>query len=91
MKYLKFVFIKWIPLAVVVSLTAVLVFGAVQQAIRQLANSPQVQMAEDIADVYASGMAQDFSAQHRWDIVRTLTPFIMIFDAQGRPVAGSAS
>ena len=90
MKYLKLVFIKWIPLAVVVSLTAVLVFGAVQQAIRQTANSPQVQMAEDVADVYNSGMTEDFSVQHRWDIAKTLTPFIMIFDAEGRPTAGNA-
>ena len=90
MKNSKHIFLQWLPFVVMGTLTAMLVFGAVQQTMRQTANSPQVQIAEDVAAVYASGQAQDFSAQGRRDISKTLSPFIIVFDAAGKPIAGNA-
>ena len=39
----------WIPIAVAVTGLAALVCGAIQQDLRQSANDPQVQLAEDAA------------------------------------------
>jgi hypothetical protein len=81
----------WLPLAVAITLLAALVYGAVQQDLRQSANEPQVQLAEDAAAQLDDG-ASIFSVEptESVDIGRSLAPYLMIFDAQGQPVASSA-
>jgi len=40
----------WVPLAVVATVMAGMVYGVAQQVLRQSANDPQIQLAGDVAD-----------------------------------------
>jgi hypothetical protein len=78
----------WLPLAVTIAVLAVVMYGAAQQLLRQSANDPQVQMAEDAAAGLDQG--REPVAGDPVDIATSLTPYLIVFDAQGRPVSGSA-
>ena len=68
-----------------------LIYAAVQQDIRQGANDPQIQMAEDIAAKLANGeQVQNVVPSEKVDIAKSLAPYVIIFDANGNPVASSA-
>jgi hypothetical protein len=91
MDHLRHILRIWVPLAVAVSGLAGLVYGAVQQDLRQSANDPQIQMAEDTAAALAGGAAAE--SQLPGGIVpmeSSLAPFVMIFDADGKLAASSA-
>jgi hypothetical protein len=45
----------WLPLAALTTALCGLVYLAVQQALRQAANDPQIQMAEDAAYILSQG------------------------------------
>lgn len=71
----------WIPLAIVITVVCGLVYLSVQQNIRQSANDPQIQMAEDAATSLNSGKdLVEFIPASRIDISKSLAPFIIIFD-----------
>lgn len=87
------VVLKWLPLAVAITLVSLVIYLAVQQGYRMSANDPQIQMAEDAA----TRLAADIPAQ---SIVGTgvveiggvrgsLAPYLVVFDDGGRPVASS--
>ena len=81
----------WLPLAVAITGLAALVYGAVQQDLRQSANDPQVQMAEDAAAQLDAGVSPtSLVADKPVDIGRSLAPYLMVFNAAGVPVASSA-
>jgi hypothetical protein len=81
----------WLPVAVAVTGLAALVYGAVQQDMRQSANDPQVQLAEDAAtQLDAGALPSSVVPSMTVDIGRSLAPFVMVFDATGSPVASSA-
>jgi len=83
---------KWLPLAVATVCLCALVYLAVQQSLRQGANDPQIQMAEDAAASLKAGASVDSvvpSAQV--EIASSLAPFIMVFDSAGNVVASSAT
>lgn len=79
---------SYIPLAVAVTLLAGLTYAILQQALRQGANDPQIQMAKDAAAALATG--QTLPNTPTVDIAASLAPYLIVFDAQGRPVSGSA-
>jgi len=68
-----------------------IIFGTIyvagQQVLRQSANDPQIQMAEDTATALASGSSApaDFMPASRqpFDITKSLAPFTIIFDSGG--------
>jgi hypothetical protein len=63
----------------------------VQQDIRQSANNPQIQIAEDAAVKLAGGQSvQDVVPSEKVDIGTSLAPYLIIFDANGNPLASSA-
>ncbi|HEX9115975.1 MAG TPA: hypothetical protein VGA61_07900 [Anaerolineae bacterium] len=78
----------WLPLALATGLLAGLIYGVAQQVLRQDANDPQIQMAEDTAALLAQGQQPAPAAPV--DIATSLAPYLIVFDGQGRPVAGSA-
>ena len=49
MRRLRNIFRGWLPFAVVVTAFCALAYATVQQSLRQAANDPQIQMAEDTA------------------------------------------
>ncbi len=66
-------------------------YAVVQQVLRQGANDPQIQMAEDAASKLAAGQsAQTIIPIEKVNIATSIAPFMMVFDANGTPIASSA-
>ena len=81
----------WLLIAIVVTGLIGLVYVAVQQDLRQGANDPQIQMAEDTAAKLANGQSvQNVVPSEKVDIANSLAPYLIIFNANGIPIASSA-
>jgi len=90
MNKIKIIFKVWLPFAVAISAFCALVYGSVQQAFRQGANDPQIQMAEDAADMLAGGGSVDMLVPaSRVSVSKSLAPFLIIYDADGNEIASS--
>ena len=88
---LKTIFKYWLLIAVVVTCLSGLIYGTAQQILRQSADDPQIQMAEDIAAQLANGQQiQSVVPTEKVDIAKSLAPYIIVFDANGNPIASSA-
>ncbi|MDO8689297.1 MAG: hypothetical protein Q7R39_04695 [Dehalococcoidia bacterium] len=62
-----------------------------QQDLRQSANDPQIQMAEDAALAIEKGQApQSVVPSTTVDISKSLAAYLIVFDDAGKPVASSA-
>ncbi len=90
MQIVKNVLRNWLPLGAAITLLSGLVYLAVQQDLRQGANDPQIQMAEDAAQALAQGATVEAVVPAgQVDAARSLAPFVVVFDAQKQPVAAS--
>lgn len=82
----------WVPVGITATLLSIMVYGAIQQYIRQSANDPQVQMAEDAAAKLATGTAPaNLITGDTVDIAKSLAPFTIILDKDGNVLASSGS
>lgn len=85
---------KTIFLLAVVTVIFGTIYVAGQQILRQSANDPQIQMAEDIALKLSTNISvpADFMAPDRTqtDISQSLSPFVMIFDDKNILLESSA-
>jgi hypothetical protein len=73
----------------------VLIFGtgyvAVQQSLRQGANDPQIQLAEDAANKLNRGAtASSVVGSEKVSVSSSLAPFIIVYNSQGNEIASSA-
>lgn len=85
------IFKKWLPLAIATAGLCALVYLSVQQSLRQGANDPQIQMAEDAAASLKAGASiESVVPSAKVEITSSLAPFIMVFDNTGQVVASSA-
>lgn len=85
------IFLPFLPFAVAITLLSGLTFAMGQQVIRQSANDPQVQFAEDTARSISAGNNINPDAfSNKVDISKSLAAFIMVFDAKGNVVASTA-
>lgn len=83
-------FLSWVPLAVAVTVLSGLVYVAVQQSYRQNADDPQVQMVEDAAAQLQAGMQpQEVVGTGKVDMLRSLAPFLIVYDESGQVLAAS--
>jgi hypothetical protein len=83
---------QWLPIAGVAAALCLLVYGAVQQVLRESANDPQIEMAEDAANSFATGtVPQSLAPAATIDMGRSLAPFLIFYDDSGKVVASSAS
>jgi hypothetical protein len=90
MPKVKSILRHWLPLAVVITALCGLVYLAVQQDLRQGANDPQIQIAEDAATALAGGApVESVLPAGRVDVAESLAPFLVVFDGSGGPVASS--
>ena len=81
----------WLLIAIIVSGLTGLLYATVQQVLRSGADDPQIQMAEDAATTLGNGGAlQSVMPAGNVDIATSLAPYIVVFDASGKPVASSA-
>jgi len=87
----KAILLHWLLAAIVVTGLIGLIYAAVQQDIRQGANDPQIQMAEDAAAKLAGGESvQNVVPSEKVDIATSLAPYLIIFDAHGNPIGSTA-
>ena len=83
---------SWLPLVVISTVFAALAYATVQQAYRQSADDPQIQMAEDAATALGAGQPVDeVLPAETIDIARSLAPFYVVFAETGEPVAATGS
>lgn len=76
-----------LPLALFSAVVFVGMYGAVQQNIRQSANDPQIQLAEDSAATFSNNRVVMYPQPI--DIAVSLEPFVMSFDKNGKPIYSS--
>jgi hypothetical protein len=87
---IKNIFRVWLPFAVVSTAFCALAYAAVQQDQRSGLNDPQIQMAEDTAYALGNGATIDsIIPTTKVEMTRSLAPFMVIYDLNGMPVAGS--
>jgi hypothetical protein len=83
-------FPKWLPIAVAVTLVLVISYTFVQQSYRQGANDPQIMMARDVAAAVGDGTpASQLVSTGTVDPSKSLAPFIIVLDADGKVVVSS--
>ena len=80
---------RYILLAIIITGICTLVYTANQQSLRQSANDPQIQIAEDAAVSLSSGMSADFGTD-RFDLSTSLAEYIVVFDKTGSPISSNA-
>ncbi len=91
MKILKAIVKYWILIAMIITGLCGLIYVTVQQDLRLSADDPQIQLAEDAAAKLAAGQQiQNVVPTDQVDIATSLAPYIIIFDANGKPIASSA-
>jgi hypothetical protein len=89
-KIIKSVLIQWIPLAVIIIGICGLLYLIPQQVLRQGANDPQIQQAEDAAVALAKGASpKTLVPLEKSDVATSLIPFRMVLDETGHPIAWS--
>jgi hypothetical protein len=82
-------YVPWIVALAILWVVFGTIYGTVQQAQRNDANMPQIQLAEDAAallnneDSVASQIAQ------KVDMAKSLAPFTIIYDKKGNVIGGS--
>ena len=80
----------WLPLAVGLTGLCVLIYAAGQQVYRQSLNDPQVQITEDTAARIAAGASASSTVpKAAIDIAASLSTFVVVYDASGKPIAAS--
>lgn len=80
----------WITLAALASAVCLLVYVVAQQTWRTAANDPQIQLARDAAAALAAGHAvETVVPRDPVDMERSLAPFLIVFDANGKVQASS--
>ncbi len=82
----------WLPIGMTVTLLCGLMYVLVQQDIRQSANDPQIQIAQDAAAyLETGGSAQTMIASvPKVDIANSLAVYMIIYDDKGTVLASSA-
>ena len=89
-KFVRAVLKQWIPLAAVIVALSGMLYVIPQQVMRQGANDPQIQQAEDAAAALAKGAdPTTVIPTTKIDIAQSMAPFRMVLDEAGRPLAWS--
>jgi hypothetical protein len=86
-------FKNWLAYAAIITLLCGIVYIVVQQNYRLSANDPQVQLARDAANAIDKGADPKslISSGPAIEISQSFSPFLVIYDAAGNIVAGSAT
>lgn len=86
------IFKWWFLLVIVLTACAGIVYGASQQVLRQGANDPQIQLAEDTASKLSAGIALEHVVpSEKVDIAASLAPYIIVYAENGQVLASSAT
>lgn len=81
----------WLPLGLSISLLCSLIYLVGQQNLRQSANDPQIQLSQEITEKLSTGLPPDvLIGTEVIDIEKSLSPYIVVYDENGMPLATSA-
>ncbi len=84
------IIIRWVQLAALATALSLMVYVAVQQVGRQMANDPQIQIARDASAALAAGQpAESVVPATRVDIGSSLAPFVTVQNDSGVVLASS--
>lgn len=87
---MKTILNRFLPFAVVITAFCALAYATVQQAYRQGANDPQIQMARDAAYALEHGKTiEQVVPSDVVDMDRSLAPFLIVYNMDEQPVAAS--
>jgi hypothetical protein len=82
----------WLALGALATALCLTVYVVAQQTWRTSANDPQIQLARDAAAALAAGRPVDTVVAHdSVDMERSLAPFLIVFDADGKIVGASGT
>lgn len=83
---------QMLPALTVLTLAVFTAYATAQQTIRMSANDSQIQLAEDVSAALESGKNSTdfFGDANAIDLAKSLAPFVVIYDAQGRALASNA-
>ena len=80
----------WLPLAVGLTGLCILIYATGQQVYRQSLNDPQIQITQDTAARIAEGTSvTGIVPKDSIDIAASLSTFVVVYDASGKPIASS--
>lgn len=79
----------WVSLALLISLIAFVLYGAIQQSLRLAADQPQTSMAVDAARDVAGGRNPQEITPGYVDMSQSAAPFLIIYDQYGKVVSGN--
>lgn len=86
------VFKFFIPFAVAITLLCGLIYVSVQQVLRQSANDPQIQIAEDVSGALSTGVPPAAIANpNGTDLKKSIATFIIIYNSSKSSVLSSAT
>jgi hypothetical protein len=78
-------------LAGIATVLALALYGIPQNVLRSGLNDPQVQIAGDLASQLEQGETTTDAVPHgSIDMARSLSPFVIVYDDQGRPIVSQA-
>jgi hypothetical protein len=87
---IRHVFLRWLPFAGLATALCILIYLAVQQAGRQTANDPQIQIARDARAALSSGQSvSTVIPAAQIDLGTSLSPFITAVSDDGTVLASS--
>jgi len=87
-----FIFSEWIPLVFIATVLSVTFFLVIQQDLRESANDPQIQTAQETALAIAAGQpVLSVLPEQKVNISASLDPFIMVFGLNGQLIASSGT
>ncbi len=92
MKQLRAALRIWFPIAIAVTTICLLIFATVQHSLRASAYDPQIGMAEDAAARLDTGIFPLLVLpENTVEITKSVSPYIIVFDAKGNYLASSAT
>lgn len=80
---------NFIPFAIVITALCNMIYGTGQYVIRQSANDPQIQIAEDAAISLESMTTPPQLPSQKVDMVKSLAPYLVLYNEKGQAVIGN--
>lgn len=90
MKKTSSLYLTFCAAFIVMSIMFGTIYAVGQQSLRQSANDPQIQLAEDAAAALSAGTEPRTTiGSGNVDMQTSLAPFVVVYDLSGTPVAGT--
>lgn len=82
--------ILWFPMVMTITVLSGLISVSIRQSIRQAANDPQIEIAEDTAAALTAGIRpQSIIPAGKINIAKSLATFLIIYNESGYPLVSS--